>query len=82
MTADQPFICPKCQGVTVAVDAAAYTPARGRLIVTHGYCRGDCSGIEPAPAHETPAAIAAASQDATASQDANASQESTPATVS
>ncbi|MGN9847317.1 hypothetical protein ACTMTI_55530 [Nonomuraea sp. H19] len=44
VTADQPLVCPSCQGVIVGVQAAAYTPARGRLIVTNGYCQGDCSG--------------------------------------
>ncbi|MEV0199234.1 hypothetical protein [Nonomuraea sp. NPDC050691] len=71
MTADQPLNCPRCQGVTVAVDATAYTPARGRLIVTHGYCRGDCTDpAEPTPGHEAP------------TKAATTSDQSTPATVS
>ncbi|MFG6195546.1 hypothetical protein [Nonomuraea sp. JJY05] len=47
MTADQPLICATCHGVIVAVPDSAYTPARGRLIVTNGYCRGQCSEVEP-----------------------------------
>ncbi|MFB4278484.1 MULTISPECIES: hypothetical protein [unclassified Nonomuraea] len=42
--AEQPLVCPRCQGVTVGVQATAYTPERGRLIVTNGYCQAGCSG--------------------------------------
>ncbi|MBB6347175.1 hypothetical protein ACWGH8_21530 [Nonomuraea muscovyensis] len=41
--------------MTVAAQATAYTPARGRLIVANGYCRGDCSDAEPDPGHDAPA---------------------------
>ncbi|MFG6200996.1 hypothetical protein [Nonomuraea sp. JJY05] len=40
MTADQPDICRTCQGVIPATHPAAYTAARGRLIVANGYCQG------------------------------------------
>jgi hypothetical protein len=40
LAADQVLVCPRCHGVIVGVQAAAFTPARGRLIVTNGYCRG------------------------------------------
>ncbi|MEV0381268.1 hypothetical protein [Nonomuraea sp. NPDC050643] len=40
MTADQSLVCPTCRGVPVSMQAASYTPARGRLIVTNGYCPG------------------------------------------
>ncbi|MEV4178974.1 hypothetical protein [Nonomuraea sp. NPDC049709] len=43
-TAEQPLVCPRCQGVTVGVQATAFTPERGRLIVTNGYCQAGCSG--------------------------------------
>ncbi|MEV4573755.1 hypothetical protein AB0K16_10865 [Nonomuraea jabiensis] len=50
MTADQPLTCSTCQGVIVTAQDGAYTPARGRLIVTNGYCRGQCSDTPPEPA--------------------------------
>ncbi|MEW9556523.1 hypothetical protein [Nonomuraea sp. NPDC050783] len=43
----QPPVCPVCGGVTVGVGSSDYTPARGRLILTRGYCSGACS--RPAP---------------------------------
>ncbi|MEU5863434.1 hypothetical protein ABZ815_19855 [Nonomuraea sp. NPDC047529] len=33
-------LCPVCQGVLPASGREAYTPLRGRLIVTNGYCAG------------------------------------------
>jgi hypothetical protein len=39
-----PVVCRTCTRVPVAEEAAAYTPARGRLIVARGYC------LCPAPA--------------------------------
>ncbi|MEU7856020.1 hypothetical protein [Nonomuraea sp. NPDC049141] len=50
MTANHPIVCPTCQGVIVS-SQASYTPARGRLIVTNGYCQGQCSSPEPTPEH-------------------------------
>ncbi|MEW1845860.1 hypothetical protein AB0392_48595 [Nonomuraea angiospora] len=55
MTADQPLTCSTCQGVIVGAQDSAYTPARGRLIVANGYCRGQCSGTSPEPARDQPA---------------------------
>ena len=49
MTANPPIVCPTCQGVIVSSEADSYTPARGRLIVTNGYCQGQCSSPEPTP---------------------------------
>ncbi|MEV0384800.1 hypothetical protein [Nonomuraea sp. NPDC050643] len=46
MTADQPTLCPSCQGVLVVLRPGAYTPARARLIVTNGYCQGRCAAPE------------------------------------
>ncbi|GAA3465521.1 hypothetical protein [Nonomuraea roseola] len=37
------ILCQVCQGVLVTSDRKAYTPARGRLIVTNGYCGGGCA---------------------------------------
>ncbi|MEU4549949.1 hypothetical protein [Nonomuraea dietziae] len=37
------ILCQVCQGVLLASDRKAYTPARGRLIVTNGYCGGGCA---------------------------------------
>ncbi|MCK2215946.1 hypothetical protein MF672_019405 [Actinomadura sp. ATCC 31491] len=62
MTADQPLLCPTCQGVLVATDSSAYTASRGRLIVTNGYCRG----------HHTPAEQAQHSASAPAGPNATA----------
>lgn len=47
MTASQPITCPTCQGVIVSAQPSSYTSARGRLIVTNGYCQGGCP--DPAP---------------------------------
>ncbi len=55
MTADQPLTCPTCHGVTAGASTAAYTPSRGRLIITNGYCRGDCSDPAPRSAGRDPA---------------------------
>jgi hypothetical protein len=60
-TTAQAPLCPACGGVIVGVDNSAYTPARGRLILTQGYCRGTCSaGEEPggAPAEAAMTAVA------------------------
>jgi len=54
MRAEQPITCPTCQGVLVAMDPRAYTLARGRLIVTNGFCRGRCEAERPA-GQDTPA---------------------------
>ncbi len=35
-------LCQVCQGVLPASGREAYTTARGRLIVTNGYCEGGC----------------------------------------
>ncbi|NUW46789.1 hypothetical protein [Nonomuraea rhodomycinica] len=56
MTADQSLICPKCQGVIAAADPTAYTPARARLIVAHGFCQGKCSTAEHEPRPQEAAA--------------------------
>jgi hypothetical protein len=37
------ILCQVCQGVLPASGREAYTPARGRLIVTNGYCEGGCA---------------------------------------
>ncbi|MET8991344.1 hypothetical protein ABZW49_38330 [Nonomuraea wenchangensis] len=56
MTADQPVVCPTCQGVLVAPDNSAYTAARGRLIVSNGYCQGHrAEPQQPPAAAEAPA---------------------------
>ncbi|MEV0198736.1 hypothetical protein [Nonomuraea sp. NPDC050691] len=60
MTADQSLICPRCQGVIAAADAAAYTSARARLIVTQGFCQGKCSDVEHEAKPGKPAEIAGA----------------------
>ena len=70
MRAEQPITCPTCQGVLVAMDPRAYTLARGRLIVTNGFCRGRCEDERPAaqdaraqpapPAHQPARAVAPA----------------------
>ncbi|MEW9550379.1 hypothetical protein [Nonomuraea sp. NPDC050783] len=52
MTPDQPLLCPLCQGVLLATHSSAYTPARSRLILTNGYCRGHRAEARPAPAPE------------------------------
>ena len=39
----QSVLCPVCQGVLPASGKDAYTPLRGRLIVTNGYCGGGCA---------------------------------------
>ncbi|QYC41941.1 hypothetical protein Nocox_21685 [Nonomuraea coxensis DSM 45129] len=36
-------LCPVCQGVLPASGKEAYTTLRGRLILTNGYCGGDCA---------------------------------------
>ncbi len=52
MTVEQPAVCPRCQGVTVALHASAYTPARARLILANGYCRGHGYDVERSPGHD------------------------------
>ena len=44
----QPIVCNKCTGVLVTTDSRDYTPQRGRLIVTNGYCA--CPPAVPAAA--------------------------------
>lgn len=39
----QSVLCPVCQRVLPASGKDAYTPLRGRLIVTNGYCGGGCA---------------------------------------
>ncbi len=39
----QSVLCPVCQGVVPATGKEAYTPLRGRLILTNGYCSGGCA---------------------------------------
>lgn len=51
MPANHPIVCPTCQGVIVSSQTDSYTPARGRLIVTNGYCQGHDSSPEPTPEH-------------------------------
>ncbi|MFJ2033877.1 hypothetical protein [Streptosporangium sp. NPDC087985] len=34
----QPIVCHTCTGVLLAADSRTYTPQRGRLILTNGYC--------------------------------------------
>ncbi|SEH01164.1 hypothetical protein SAMN05444920_11994 [Nonomuraea solani] len=58
MTADRPTVCPTCQGVIVSPQSDSYTPARGRLIVTNGYCPGTC---EAAVREEVSVEVAAGS---------------------
>ncbi|MEU7001941.1 hypothetical protein [Nonomuraea sp. NPDC046570] len=36
-----------CTGVLPATGKEAYTPARGRLILSNGYCEGGCAEREP-----------------------------------
>lgn len=74
MTADQSLICPSCQGVVVAAQSASYTPARGRLIVTNGYCRGDCSDVTQAPEHDKPAQATAGSHRSTPAETVSAAR--------
>ncbi|GAA1768827.1 hypothetical protein AB0K40_20745 [Nonomuraea bangladeshensis] len=63
MTADQPLVCPTCQGVLIAPDNSAYTAARGRLIVSNGYCQGHrAEPQQPPAAAETPATPATTAQ--------------------
>ncbi|MER7370363.1 hypothetical protein ACGFI3_13885 [Nonomuraea wenchangensis] len=60
MTADQPLVCPTCQGVLIAPDNSAYTAARGRLIVSNGYCQGHrAEPQQPQAPAETPASTTA-----------------------
>lgn len=40
---NESVLCPVCQGVVPASGRDAYTPLRGRLILTNGYCGGDCA---------------------------------------
>ncbi|NRQ40731.1 hypothetical protein HII36_54335 [Nonomuraea sp. NN258] len=40
---NQSVLCPVCQRVLPASGRDAYTPLRGRLIVTNGYCGGGCA---------------------------------------
>ncbi|GAA4976691.1 hypothetical protein HD597_000551 [Nonomuraea thailandensis] len=68
MTTDQPLTCSSCHGVITGVPAAAHTSARGRLIVTNGYCRGDCFPSEPLPADRGRAAGAPAPETASLSE--------------
>ncbi|GAA4100137.1 hypothetical protein GCM10022248_84910 [Nonomuraea soli] len=42
-------LCQVCQGVLPATGRDSYTPLRGRLIVTNGYCRGGCAQQRPMP---------------------------------
>ncbi|MET8337410.1 hypothetical protein ABZV14_03020 [Streptosporangium canum] len=44
----QPVLCHTCTGVLLANDSRTYTPQRGRLIVTNGYCT--CPPAAEAPA--------------------------------
>lgn len=39
-------LCPVCQGVLPGSGRDAYTPLRGKLIVTNGYCSGSCAARE------------------------------------
>ncbi|GAA4226863.1 hypothetical protein FHR32_002412 [Streptosporangium album] len=34
----QPIVCHACAGVLPATDSRTYTPQRGRMIVSNGYC--------------------------------------------
>ncbi|MEV0148831.1 MULTISPECIES: hypothetical protein [unclassified Nonomuraea] len=72
MSADQSLICPSCQGVVVAAQSAAYTPARGRLIVTNGYCRGDCSDVKQTPERDEPVQATAGSHRSTPAETVSA----------
>ncbi|MGI5271841.1 hypothetical protein ACQEUU_21995 [Nonomuraea sp. CA-218870] len=40
---NESVLCPVCQGVLPADGREAYTPLRGRLILTNGYCAGGCA---------------------------------------
>ncbi|TDD31786.1 hypothetical protein E1286_44430 [Nonomuraea terrae] len=40
---NESVLCPVCQGVRPASGKESYTPLRGRLIVTNGYCAGGCA---------------------------------------
>jgi len=40
---NESVLCQVCQGVLPASGREAYTPLRGRLILTNGYCGGDCA---------------------------------------
>lgn len=55
-------LCQVCQGVLPASGRDAYTPLRGRLIVTNGYCRGGCAPRRPVQA---PASTSASAEEVT-----------------
>jgi C4-type Zn-finger protein len=40
---NESVLCPVCRGVLPASGKDSYTPLRGRLIVTNGYCAGGCA---------------------------------------
>ncbi|GAA4929470.1 hypothetical protein HD597_004317 [Nonomuraea thailandensis] len=40
---NESVLCPVCQRVLPASGKESYTPLRGRLIVTNGYCAGGCA---------------------------------------
>jgi hypothetical protein len=40
---NESVLCQVCQGVLPASGRESYTPLRGRLIVTNGYCAGGCA---------------------------------------
>lgn len=40
-------LCPTCQGVVTPSPPDSYSVARGRLIVSNGFCQGRCAEPEP-----------------------------------
>ncbi|MEV0824846.1 hypothetical protein ACWDA3_40530 [Nonomuraea rubra] len=40
---NESVLCPVCRRVLPATGKESYTPLRGRLIVTNGYCAGGCA---------------------------------------
>ncbi|MFF4418750.1 hypothetical protein ACFYY8_39990 [Streptosporangium sp. NPDC001559] len=54
----QPIVCNTCTGVLLTTDSRDYTPQRGRLIVTNGYC--SCPAAQKAASVVVSAALPAA----------------------
>lgn len=59
----QSVVCAKCTGVLLATDSRTYTPQRGRLILSNGYCT--CPAAQP-PAAQQPVSHAQPAQQQTA----------------
>jgi hypothetical protein len=50
---NESVLCPVCQRVLPASGKESYTPLRGRLIVTNGYCAGGCAERRAEPSEQT-----------------------------